>query len=193
MYQVLVKKGQAIVDDIPAPVVSSNGVLVKVMYSCISAGTEMMGVNESGKSIIKKAMEQPEKVKKALNMMKNQGMSAVLGKVKEMDLGKSTGYSAAGVVIAVGENVLDLKIGDRVACAGAGLANHAEYIDVPRNLVMRVPDNLSFDLASTVTFGGIAMPRVRRVGLRLGKNVAVIGMGILGQLSAQMLKASGVE
>ena len=193
MYQVLVKKGQAIVDDIPAPVVSSNGVLVKVMYSCISAGTEMMGVNESGKSIIKKAMEQPEKVKKALNMMKNQGMSAVLGKVKEMDLGKPTGYSAAGVVIAVGKNVLDLKIGDRVACAGAGLANHAEYIDVPRNLVMRVPDNLSFDLASTVTIGGIAMQGVRRADLRLGENVAVIGMGILGQLSAQMLKASGCK
>lgn len=192
MYQVLVKKGQAIIiDDIPAPVVSDNGVLVKVMYSCISAGTEMMGVNESGKSIIKKAMEQPKKVKKALNMMKNQGMSAILEKVKEMDLGKPTDYSAAGVVIAVRENVLDFKIGDRFACAGH--ANHVEYIDVPRNLVIRVPDNLPFDLASTVTFGGIAMPRVRRVGLRLGKNVAVIGMGILGQLSAQMLKASGVE
>jgi hypothetical protein len=132
-----VKKGQVIVDNIPAPVVSDDGVLVKVLYSCISAGTEIVGVNQSGKSIIKKAIEQPEKVKKALNLVKSQGIGVVLDKVKEMDIGKPTGYSAAGVVITVGKNVLDLKEGDKVACAGAGFANHAEYIDVPRNLLQR--------------------------------------------------------
>ncbi len=191
MKQVLVRRGQAIVSDIPAPIISDNSVLVKVIYSCISAGTEMTGVNESGKSIIKKAMEQPEKVKKALNMLKTQGISSVLGKVKDMETGKPTGYSAAGVVIGLGKNIMDLKLGDRVACAGAGIANHAEYIDVPRNLVMRVPEGLTLDLASTVTLGGIAMQGVRRADVRLGEIVAVIGMGILGQLSVQMLKASG--
>ncbi|MCT8975972.1 bi-domain-containing oxidoreductase [Clostridium sp. CX1] len=191
MKQVLVKKGEVIVDDIPAPVVSDNGVLVKVVYSCISAGTEMAGIGNSGKSLIKKAMEQPEKVKKALNIMKRQGIDAVLGKVKEMEFASPTGYSAAGVVLGLGKNVTDLKIGDRVACAGAGFANHAEYIDVPRNLVMRVPTNLSLDFASTVTLGGIALQGIRRSDVRLGEIVAVIGMGILGQLSVQMLKASG--
>lgn len=193
MRQVLVKSGQAIVSDIPAPVVSDNGVLVKVLYSCISAGTEMMGVNESGKSLIKKAMEQPEKVKKALNMFKSSGIDAILGKVKDMESPKPTGYSAAGVVIGLGKNVNDLKIGDKVACAGAGLANHAEYIDVPRTLVMRVPENLSMDLSSTVTLGGIAMQGVRRADLRMGEIVAVIGLGILGQLEVQMLRASGCK
>lgn len=191
MKQVLVKQGQAIVSDIPAPVVSDNSVLVKVLYSCISAGTEMMGVTESGKSIVKKAIEQPEKVKKALNMFKTQGFDCILGKVKEMESPKISGYSASGVVIELGKNVLDLKIGDKVACAGAGLANHAEYIDVPRSLVMRVPESLPMDLAATVTVGGIAMQGVRRADLRLGETVAVIGMGILGQLSVQMLKTSG--
>lgn len=191
MKQVVIKHGQAIIENIPSPVVSDNGVLVKVMYSCISAGTEMMGVNESGKSIIKKAVEQPEKVKKAFNMLKNKGISSILGKMKNMESGKPTGYSAAGVVIGVGKNIKDVKIGDRVACAGAGIANHAEYIDVPRNLVMRIPEGLSFDLACTVTLGGIALQGVRRADVRLGEIVAVIGMGILGQLQAQMLKASG--
>jgi len=193
MKQILVKQGQAILSDIPAPVVSDNSVLVKVSYSCISAGTEMIGVAESDKSIVKKAMEQPEKVKKALNMFKNQGVDAIIGKLKDMESPKPTGYSAAGVVIGLGKNVQDLKIGDRVACAGAGLANHAEYIDVPRSLVMRVPETLTLDLASTVTLGGIAIQGVRRADLRLGEMVAVIGMGILGQLSVQMLKASGCK
>ena len=179
--------------DIPAPIVSDNGVLVKVVYSCISAGTEMVGVTESGKSIVKKAMEQPEKVKKALNMFKSQGLDSIIGKVKEMELPKSIGYSASGVVIGLGKNVLDLKIGDKVACAGAGLANHAEYIDVPRSLVMRVPQRVTMDLASTVTTGGIAMQGVRRADLRLGETVAVLGLGILGQLSVQILKASGCK
>lgn len=193
MKQILVRKGKAVISDIPAPIVSENSVLVKVVYSCISAGTEMVGVTESGKSIIKKAMEQPEKVKKALNMLKTQGVTPILEKVKDMEAGKPTGYSAAGIVIEVGKNVKDLKIGDRVACAGAGYANHAEYIDVPRRLVMRVPENLTMDLAATVTLGGIAMQGIRRADVRLGEIVAVIGMGILGQLTVQMLKASGIR
>lgn len=191
MKQVLVKKGQAIVSNIPAPVVSDNGVLVKVMYSCISAGTEMIGVNESGKSLVKKALEQPEKIKKAFNMYKNSGLNMVLSKVRDMECSKPTGYSASGIVLSVGKNIKDIKVGDRVACAGAGYANHAEYIDVPRNLVMRIPDNLSFDLASTVTLGAIAMQGVRRADIRLGEIVAVIGLGILGQITIQLLKASG--
>lgn len=193
MKQVLIKQGQIMVADIPAPVVSDNGVLVKVGHSCISAGTEMSGVNDSGKSLIRKAFEQPEKVKKAFDVMKDQGIQAVINKVNGLGTGNPTGYSAAGIVIGLGKNVKDLKIGDKVACAGAGFANHAEYIDVPRSLVMRVPDGLSIEEASTVTLGGIAMQGVRRSDVRLGEIVAVIGMGILGLLTVQMLKASGAR
>ncbi len=189
--QVLVKKGQVMVSEVPAPVVSDNGVLVKVLYSCISAGTEITGVQESGKSLVKKAMEQPEKVKKALNIFKKEGINSILTKVNEMESPKPTGYSAAGIIMGLGKNVQDLKIGDRVACAGATHANHAEFIDVPRNLVMKVPHNLNMECASTVALGGIAMQAVRRADLRLGETAVIIGLGILGQLSAQMLKASG--
>jgi predicted dehydrogenase/threonine dehydrogenase-like Zn-dependent dehydrogenase len=189
--QVLVKKGQILVEEMPVPVVSDNGVLVKVIYSCISAGTEMTSVSESGKSSIKKAMEQPEKIKKAFNMAKSQGLEAVFNKVKAIDRGKPIGYSASGIIIGVGKGITDLNIGDRVACAGAGIVNHAEYIDVPSNLVMRLPEGLGFDLASTAALGGIALQGVRRADLRLGEFAAVIGMGILGQLEAQMLKRSG--
>ena len=189
--QVLVKKGQVMVSEVPAPVVSDNGVLVKVLYSCISAGTEITGVQESGKSLVKKAMEQPEKIKKALNIFKKEGIDSILTKVYEMESPKPTGYSAAGIIMGLGKNVQDLKIGDRAACAGASHANHAEYIDVPRNLVMKMPNNLSMEWGSTVALGGIAMQAVRRADLRLGETAVIIGLGILGQLSAQMLKTSG--
>ncbi|QAT40503.1 bi-domain-containing oxidoreductase [Clostridium sp. JN-9] len=191
MKQVLVKKGQVMVSEVPAPVVSDNGVLVKVLYSCISAGTEITGVQESGKSLVKKAMEQPEKIKKALNIFKKEGIDSILTKVYEMESPKPTGYSAAGIIMGLGKNVQDLKIGDRAACAGASHANHAEYIDVPRNLVMKMPNNLSMEWGSTVALGGIAMQAVRRADLRLGETAVIIGLGILGQLSAQMLKTSG--
>ncbi len=191
MKQVVIKKGSIIVDEVPAPVVSENGVLVKVLYSCISAGTEMSGVNESGKSILKKAIEKPEKIKKAIDIAKNQGIESLLDKMKKLDVPQATGYSASGIVIDVGKNIHDIKIGDRVACAGAGLANHAEYIEVPRNLVMRVPEGLNLEFASTVTLGGIALQGVRRADVRIGEFVAVIGMGILGQLTSQILTASG--
>lgn len=104
---------------------------------------------------------------------------------------KPTGYSVSGIVEEVGLGISDLKKGDRVACAGAGIANHAEYVVVPRNLVMKAPDNLDLKLASTVTLGGIAIQGVRRGNFQLDEYVAVIGLGFLGQLTGQMLKATG--
>jgi predicted dehydrogenase/threonine dehydrogenase-like Zn-dependent dehydrogenase len=191
MKQVLVKKGRAYLEEIPTPRVSDNGVLVKVMYSCISAGTEMTEVNESGKSMIKKAYEQPEKIRKALNLLKDKGIGGVLGKVKEMEEGKPTGYSASGIIIGIGKNIRDLKAGDRVACSGAGCANHAEFIDVPRNLVMKMPGELSFEEASTVALGGIAFQGVRRAEAKIGEIIVVVGLGIIGQLTVQLLNLCG--
>ncbi|QZY55331.1 bi-domain-containing oxidoreductase [Crassaminicella profunda] len=194
MKQVLVKKGTTVVEDIPAPKVRKGNVLVQVMYSCISAGTEMSVVKASGGNIIQKAFRDPEKLKKGLNMIKEKGLLQTRSKVKsKVEEGKPTGYSASGVVIEVGEDIHDIKVGDRVACAGAKYAYHAEYIEVPRNLVVRIPENLDYKEASTVTLGSIAMQGVRRADVRFGENVAIIGLGILGQIASQIVSAAGAR
>ena len=192
MIQALIKKGRVLPVEVPAPVVSPGSVLIKVVNSCISAGTELSGVSGSGRSLIRRALEQPENVKKVLNMVRSEGIARTYAKVVgKLQSGSPTGYSLSGIVLAVGEGVSDIKAGDRVAAAGAGIANHAEYADVPQNLVMRIPDGLDFKPASTVTMGGIAMQGVRRVQAALGEFVVVFGAGILGQLALQMMAASG--
>jgi predicted dehydrogenase/threonine dehydrogenase-like Zn-dependent dehydrogenase len=107
------------------------------------------------------------------------------------DQGWSVGYSAAGEVVAVGEGISDLLPGDRVACAGAGKANHADYVSVPRNLVCRVPEGCDTRLAATTTVGAIALQGLRRANPQIGETVCVIGLGLIGQLTAQMLHANG--
>ena len=194
MIQALIKKGRVLPEEVPAPVVSQGSVLIKVVNSCISAGTELSGVTESGKSLIKRTIEQPENVKKVLNMLRSDGIAQTYAKVMgRLQTGSPTGYSISGIVIAVGEGVTDFRPGDHVAAAGAGIANHAEYVDVPRNLVMHIPNGLDFSNASTVTLGGIAMQGVRRAMPAIGEFVLVFGTGILGQLAVQMLAASGAR
>jgi len=192
MKQVLIKKGKAYSEEIPAPMVNENIILVQVYYSCISTGTEIAGVKASGESLLKKALIQPEKVTKVMNNLIKEGLSRTIKKIKgKLEDSIQTGYSASGVVIDVGSNIKDIKVGDRVACAGAGIANHAEYIEVPRNLLVKVPDGVDFDLSSTVALGSIAMQGVRRADVKLGEYVAVIGLGIFGQITVQLLKANG--
>lgn len=194
MIQAVVKKGRVFGEQLSAPNVSKGSLLIKVVNSCISAGTEMSSVQGSGKSLIKRALEQPENVKKVLNMLRSEGIVKTYETIKgKLDSGSPTGYSIGGVVIAVGEDVSGFKVGDSVAAAGAGLANHAEYVDVPQNLVMKMPKGMSFEDASTVTLGGIAMQGVRRSDLKLGEMCVVVGAGILGLLAVQMLRLSGVR
>ncbi len=194
MIQALVKKGRVLPEEVPAPVVSSGAVLIKVVNSCISAGTELSNVTGSGKSLIKRALEQPENIRKALNMIKSDGIAKAYAKIHaKLETGTPTGYSISGIVIAVGKGITDIKPGDRVAASGAGIANHAEYVDVPRNLVMRIPDGLDFTAASTVTLGGIAMQGVRRADIALGEFAVVFGAGIIGQLTIQMLAVCGAR
>jgi predicted dehydrogenase/threonine dehydrogenase-like Zn-dependent dehydrogenase len=192
MKQILIKAGRASVADIPAPDVSSGHVLVRVEHSCISAGTELAGLRMSALPLYQRALQQPENVKRVLAMAREQGLVRTIDRVRgKLAAGNATGYSASGVIVAVGANVDAYSIGDRVACAGAGIANHAELINVPINLAARVPDNLSTDLASTVTLGAIALQGVRRASPTLGETFVVIGLGILGQLTAQILRANG--
>ena len=194
MKQVLIKKGKAIIEDIPAPIVDVGNVLVKVAYSCISAGTEMMGIKSSGQTIIQRAFQQPQNIKKGLNMIKQKGILKTKNVLKStFESGSPSGYSASGTVLEVGAQVKDLKIGNRVACAGSGYANHAEYIEVPKNLLVKMPKDLSFKEASTVTLGSITMQGVRRAEVKLGENIAIIGMGILGQLTSQIVTAAGAR
>ena len=192
MKQVLIKKGQILVDDIAAPVTEPGTVLVRVDHSCISIGTEMSGIKASSLPLWKRALQQPEKVKKALKMISTQGLSATKTLVEgKLDEAQPTGYSAAGTVLEVGDGITDFAVGDRVACAGAQCAHHAEVIRVPRNLTVLLPDELGFAEASTVTLGAIAMQGVRRAQPTLGETFVVIGLGILGQLASQLLRANG--
>ena len=192
MKQVLIKKGSVIVDNVPAPLIDPDSVLVEVAYSLISAGTEMTGVQQSGKPLVKQALEQPEKVRKLVDYMRQHGVQKTVARVQgKINDGVPTGYSCSGIVIQVGENITDIEPGQLVACAGAGKANHAEIVLVPRNLVVKVPDGCDLRDAASTTLGAIALQGVRRADPRLGEIVAVIGLGLVGQITVQLLLAAG--
>ncbi len=194
MKQVLIKQGQAVLSDVPAPTVEPGAVLVRVDHSCISAGTELGGMRSSGQPLWKRALEQPERLRQVVDLARRQGVTATRKMVeRKISQETPTGYSAAGTIIEVGYGIDDLSVGERVACAGNQYAFHAEIIRTPRNLTAPVPDLLDFAAASTVTLGAIALQGVRRLNPTLGETFAVIGLGILGQLTAQILRANGCK
>jgi predicted dehydrogenase/threonine dehydrogenase-like Zn-dependent dehydrogenase len=152
----------------------------------------MAGVKMSGLPLYRRALKQPQHVKRVLQIMRDQGVKRTWDRVTgQLAAGLPTGYSASGVVIEVGRHVEVFKVGDLVACAGAGIANHAEVIDVPVNLATLVPPGVGTDLASTVTLGAIALQGVRRANPTLGETFVVFGLGLLGQITAQLLKING--
>ena len=188
MKQVLIRDGAVVVEDVPAPSASPRNLLVRVEHSCVSVGTELASVEMSGLPLYRRALAQPHHVKKVLDVARDEGLVRTYKRVTGMlAAGTATGYSAAGRVIETGAEVEGFKTGDLVACAGAGIANHAELIDVPVNLAARIPDGLATGPASTVTLGAIALQGVRRCNPTLGETVGVIGLGALGQLTAQLL------
>ncbi len=192
MKQVLIKRGQAFVDNVPAPQVEAGTVLVHVDHSCISAGTELSGVRASAAPLWKRAVREPAKVRRVVEMVVTQGIGHTRNVLSgKLATGSPTGYSAAGTIIEVGTDVYDVQPGARVACAGAQAAHHAEYINVPRNLVVEIPEGLDFARASTVTLGAIALQGIRRAQPTLGETFVVLGLGLLGQLTAQMLRING--
>jgi predicted dehydrogenase/threonine dehydrogenase-like Zn-dependent dehydrogenase len=192
MKQVFNKKGEIIVSEVPAPISGDDEILVQVYYSCISSGTEISVLKSQGKSLVKKALEKPQNIKKVLDMIRERGFTDSVVKVKnKIDAKTQTGYSASGVILEAGKNIYDFKPGDFVACAGAGMANHAEFISVPSNLTVKLLEGLSLKAASTVALGSIALQSVRRCSPEIGSYVVVIGLGILGQITSQILKVSG--
>jgi len=188
----LIKNGEVVMDNIPAPSIQENKVLVEVTYSLISTGTELSAVKQSGESLVKQALKQPERVQKVIEHLRSRGIRKTVAEVREKSTDvQSTGYSCSGIVVQVGKNITDVKPGDRVACAGADLANHAEIVMIPRNLIVKVPKECGLRDAASVTLGSIAMQGVRRADPRLGEGIAVIGLGLLGQITVQLLKAAG--
>lgn len=194
MRQVFTSKAGVVVRDTIEPGLSKGCVKIRVAYSCISAGTEMMAVKGAHQSILQRAIQHPEQVKQVIDIAMQQGLKKALGKVdSSMEKLGSSGYSVAGEVVEVGAGVDDIKVGDLVSAGGAGLALHAEYVTVPKNLVVHVPEGLNLAFASMGTVGSIAMHGVRRADLRLGEYGVVVGCGLMGLLAIQMLKASGVK
>ncbi len=178
--------------DVPEPAPRGGGVLVRNQASLISAGTEKMVIDFAGKSMLGKARERPDLVRQVMDKVKREGVAATARTVmSRLDQPIPLGYSCAGIVESVGRGAEEFQPGDRVACAGMGYASHAEVVHVPKNLTVRIPEGVSFEDASYVTLGAIALQGVRVADVRLGENVAVIGLGLLGQLSVQLLKAAG--
>jgi NADPH:quinone reductase-like Zn-dependent oxidoreductase len=192
MKQVMVSGGAVRLEEVPVPLVEPGTVLIRTHHSCISIGTEMSGIKSSGSSLWKRALRQPQHVRKVIDMVLSDGLAYTRRLVQErLSKDQPMGYSLSGVVIAVGSGVEDCAPGDRVACAGSQCAFHAEVVRIPRNLLVHIPESVGFEESSSVALGAIAMQGVRRASPTLGETFVVIGLGVLGQLAAQILKANG--
>ena len=183
------QSGAIQVEDVPVPAVK-RGVVVRNAYSLISAGTESSLINLAGQSLIGKAKARPDDVKKVIQKIGTDGpLPAYRQAMSRLSKPEPLGYSCAGTVVKTGTD--DFEVGDRVACAGAGYAVHAEYVSVPKNLCVKVPDGVGFREAAFTTVGSIAMHGVRNARVTVGESVAVIGLGLIGLLVVQVLKAAG--
>src|SRR3974390_174572 len=193
------RTGEITVEEVPAPQLLPGCVLVAIAASVVSAGTERASAEFARKNLLQKAKSRPDLVRDVISKVQRDGiLSAIQAVRSRLDQPQSPGYSSAGMVIAVGEGVADLQPGDRVACAGAGYAVHAEIACVPRLLVARIPgrdpaaeSEVSFDEAAFATLGAVALHGIRTAEVKLGEWGAVIGLGLLGQLTIQLLQAAG--
>lgn len=184
-------KGQLHLKDVPAPTCGPGEVLVRVAYSLISSGTESMAVAGGG-SLFKQAMRRPDLLMRALRFGAAQGYRPMFSLVRAASSQWfPTGYSAAGIVVEAGGGVSEFSAGDRVACGGAGYANHAEFIAVPRNLTVKPPEAITLKEAAFVTLGAIALQGVRRAEPAIGETFVVVGTGLIGLLTVQILGAGG--
>jgi predicted dehydrogenase/threonine dehydrogenase-like Zn-dependent dehydrogenase len=182
------------VEEVPAPALHAQGLLVANHVSLISPGTEKATATIMQKTLAGKAMNRPEMVKRILDKIHKDGLIDSMRRVFDrLDTPTALGYSCAGTVCEVGPKVGAFSVGDRVACAGQNYASHAEVVYVPKHLCVKIPEGVEFEDASFVTLGAIALQGVRQAETRLGERVAVIGLGLLGQLTVQLLKASGCQ
>ncbi|TDI93007.1 MAG: oxidoreductase [Caldithrix sp.] len=184
------KSGELILEDVACPVCKPGGVLVQTAFSFVSSGTERMKVEQAKMSLIGKARARPDQVQKFLQSAKQEGFVKTYKKAMDrLDTPTPLGYSCSGRVVEVGRNIDEFHVGDLVACAGAGFANHAEVNFVPANLCSKIPEGVDLRDAVLTTVGSIALQGVRQGQVSLGENVAVIGLGLVGQIVAQIIKA----
>lgn len=187
------KSGIMEILEVPFPALSKGKVLIRNAYSLISAGTEVSKVKTARSSLIKKAQEKPDKVKQVIDSLKTEGMKSTYQKVmNKLDFPSPLGYSCAGKVIEVSDDVTEFQVGDFVACGGADSV-HAEVVSVHKNLCVKIPKNVKIEHAAYTTVASIALQGIRQADLRLSESCIVIGLGLIGQLTVQMLKTSGVN
>jgi predicted dehydrogenase/threonine dehydrogenase-like Zn-dependent dehydrogenase len=182
------KTGQTELEEVPAPIVGRGNILIQTTYSLVSLGTERMLVEFGKSNLIAKARQQPDKVKQVLDKMRSEGIIPTLEAVfNKLEQPIPLGYCNVGRVVAVGEGVEGFSIGDRVASNGP----HAEYVSVPKNLVVQIPGGVSDEEASFTVIGAIGLQGIRLANPSFGETVVVIGLGLIGLVTAQLLKANG--
>ena len=188
------RKEGLILEECPLPSCKPNGIVVDNRFSLISPGTERAIIDLASQSLAGKARSRPDLVKQVLDKVRTEGLLNTLNKVRaRLNSPIPLGYSSSGVVVETAAGVHEFAVGDRVACAGFGYACHAEQIYVPQNLAVHLPAGLSFQEGAFVTLGAIALWGVRQAATTLGERVAVIGLGLLGQITVQLLRASGCQ
>jgi len=187
-----IKKKSLSIEELPVPVCKNGGLLVKTIYSAVSVGTEAMKLKNADLSYIQMAKKKPDQVNEVISTLKQLGPMATYRKVmNKLDALSPLGYSLAGEVIETGKGITEFKTGDIVACGGAGYANHSEINFIPKNLCVKVPEGVDLKQASFTTIAAIAMQGFRQTGSQIGENVAIIGLGLLGQILVQIINANG--
>jgi predicted dehydrogenase len=188
------RDGKALVAEVPTPSVRRGFALVRTAASLVSAGTERMVVEFAEKNLVGKARSRPDLVRQVLDKARREGILPTLrATFNRLDQPMALGYASAGVIEALGEGMDGFQVGQRVACAGSGFAVHAEYGSVPRNLLIPLPETVSFEEGAFATMAAIALHGQRLAQPQVGERVAVIGLGLLGLLAVQLAKAAGCE
>lgn len=186
------RSGELRLAEVAPPALGRGQVLVQNHFSVVSPGTDKLALSFARKSLLAKARSRPDLVDQVVRKVRQDGpLPTYRSAMNKLDSPQPLGYSSAGVVTAVADDVSEFVAGDRVACAGAGYANHAEVVAVPANLVARVPDGLDLERAAFSTLGAIAMQGVRIAQPNLGELAVVVGLGLIGQLTVQLLAANG--
>jgi predicted dehydrogenase/threonine dehydrogenase-like Zn-dependent dehydrogenase len=186
------RTGELKVAEVPVPQAGKGSLLIATRVSLISSGTEKQALELAKASLAGKAVARPDLVRRVVRNVQRDGLAPTIEKVfTKLDTPIPLGYSVAGEVLELGRHVSGYAVGDRVACAGSGMANHAEINAVPKNLVVRIPAGVTDEDASFVTLGAIALQGVRQAAPTLGEAVVVMGLGLIGQLTVQLLKANG--
>ncbi len=186
------KSGTIEIQELPPPRCHPGGILVKSYYSVISAGTESQSVSTAKASLVGKANSRPDLVQKVVQSVQSNGLKNTYDMVKNrLNSQMELGYSCSGQVVEVGSDVSEFQLHDSVACAGGGFASHSEFNYIPNNLAIKIPENVSYKNSAYTTLGSIALQGIRQSGATVGDTVAVIGLGLIGMLTVQILKAGG--